>query len=384
MALLLRDREAANGAAPPPSGNGASAVVPDFACEACGAGMVRGQDWCLECGTAARGRLGQKAGWRAAFTIVALTLLLVSGAGIAGYAALTTDSERTAAAPSQGNGAPITAQAPSGPDTGVPATGVPGTGVPGVPGPTATTITPGNTGPGVTPPPASATSPIVPQVIPGGSTPVQPGSLPGLQTPAGKGPKIVIPPTKATVPPTNQAVTPPAATTPPKGTTSTPTTVTPAVVGPQIIKLKADAAKTYDPATRAGAEIGPAKNAIDGKKNTVWDVTVPADGNPIGVGVLVDLGAPYALQSLRIATNTPGYTVEIYGAVDAKEIPVDLIDKRWQHLTTRKDVEDNAPIPLKGKGEAPKYQLVLVHVTTPGEPTDPRAAIGELTFRGTP
>ena len=99
VALLLRDREAANGAAPPPSGNGASAVVPDFACEACGAGMVRGQDWCLECGTAARGRLGAKAGWRAAFTIVALTLLLVSGAGIAGYAALTSDSERTAAAP---------------------------------------------------------------------------------------------------------------------------------------------------------------------------------------------------------------------------------------------------------------------------------------------
>ncbi len=374
MALLLRDREAANGAAPPPSGNGASAVVPDFACEACGAGMVRGQDWCLECGTAARGRLGAKAGWRAAFTIVALTLLLVSGAGIAGYAALTSDSERTAAAPSQGNGAPITAQAPSGPDTGVPATGVPG-----VPGPAATTITPGNTGPGVTPPPA-ASSPIVPQLIPGGSTPVQPGSLPGLQTPAAKGPKLVIPPTKATVPPTNQAVTPPAITpSPSKGTTVTPATVT-----PQIIKLKSDAAKTYDPTQRVGAEVGPAANAVDGKKNTVWDVTVPADGNPIGVGVLVDLGAPYALQSLRIATNTPGYTVEIYGAVDAKEIPADLIDKRWQHLTDRKGVEDGAPISLKGKGEAPKYQLVLVHVTTPGEPTDPRAAIGELTFRGTP
>ena len=390
MALLLRDREAANSAATPPPGNGASAVVPDHACEACGAGMQRGQDWCLECGTAARGRLGAKAGWRAAFTIVSLVLLLVFGAGIAGYAALTTDAERTAAAPTQGDGAPITAQAPGTP------------GVPGVPGPASTTITPGETGPGTTPPP-----------IPPGTAPSTDGALPPLQTPTAKGPKLVIPPTSSSSPATNQVVTPQGSTGATPSTGSTGTTTTPssgtttpssgttspssgttspstgagtaaAAATPQIIKLKAGAARTYDPGKRVGAEVGPAANAIDGKPNTVWDVTAPADGNPLAVGVLLDLGAPYALQSLRIATNTPGYRAEIYGAVDAKEVPADLIDKRWQHLTDSKSVEDNAPILLKGRGEAPKFQLVLVYVTTPGEPTDPRAAIGELTLRGTP
>jgi hypothetical protein len=174
--------------------------------------------------------------------------------------------------------------------------------------------------------------------------------------------------------------------TPQTGTpsTGTPSTAKPATVAPKLIDVKADAAKSYDPGKRAGAEIGPAANAVDGKAGTVWDVTVPADGNPIGVGLLVDLGAPYALQSLRIATNTPGFTVELYGAVDAKETPVDVLDKRWQHLTDVKSVEDGAPISLKGKGDAPKYQLFLAYVTKTDQPTDPRAAIGELSLRGTP
>jgi hypothetical protein len=367
VALLLRDREAASGSATPPPDGSASAVVPDYACEACGAGMQRGQDWCLECGTAAPGRLGARPGWRAAFTVVGLVLLLVFGAGIAGYAALTSDAERTAAAPTQGNGNPIIAQTPT---------------VPGVPGPDATTITPGETGPGTTPP--AVTPPPV----------LNPGAVPGaVQTPppAGGGKLPVIPPTRPVTPPANQAVTPPpppAVTQSPSTGTTNPATQQPstkaAAVTPEVIKFKTGAAKSYDPAKRVGAEIGPAANAIDGKPATVWDVTVPADGNPIGVGVLVDLGAPYALQSLRIATNTPGFRVELYGAVDAKEIPADVLDKRWQHLTDGKSVQDGAPISLKGKGQADKFQLFLVYVTAAAQPTDPRAAIGEITLRGTP
>jgi hypothetical protein len=154
-------------------------------------------------------------------------------------------------------------------------------------------------------------------------------------------------------------------------------------VAPQVLNLKSDAARTYDPAKRAGAEFGPAGNALDGKLGTVWDVTVPADGNPVGAGLLIDLGSPHALNSLRIATDTPGFRVELYGAVD-KATPVDVLDKRWQHLTDAKQVSNGEAISLKGKGEAPKYQLFLVYVTTPGEPTDPRVAINELQFTGSP
>ncbi len=91
-----------------------------------------------------------------------------------------------------------------------------------------------------------------------------------------------------------------------------------------------------------------------------------------------------ALQSLRITTPTPGFTVELYGAVDGKEVPVDVLDKRWQHLTDRKAVEDGDPISLKGKGDAGKYQLFLVYVTKAADATDPRVAIGEIVLRGTP
>ena len=345
MALLLRDREAAPEAATPPP-NGVP-PTPDFACEACGAGMRGGQDWCLECGTAARGRLGSRPGWRAAFTVVGLTLLLVCGAVLASYAALTSDAERTASAPTSGNGKPIQAQAPA-------------QQAPAPSDQASPPIQPGATGPGTTPP---VVKPVIP---PASARPVVPT------------PRPVIPPAAATPKPSLNGVKP----VPGTGTAPTQQSAT-ANVAPQILNLKSDAVRTYDPGKRAGAEFGPAANALDGKLGSVWDVTVPADGNPVGAGLLIDLGSPHALNSLRIATDTPGFRAEFYAAVD-KATPADVLDKRWQHLTDAKQVSNGATISLKGKGEAPKYQLFLVYVTTPAQPTDPRVAINELLLTGTP
>jgi hypothetical protein len=152
---------------------------------------------------------------------------------------------------------------------------------------------------------------------------------------------------------------------------------------PQIIALKADAATTYDPAKRAGAEFGPAKYAIDKSAKTVWDVTVPADGKPIGAGLMIDLGQPYALRAIRLATPTNGFRIEVYGAVSAKQRPVDILDKRWQHVTDVGSVEDGKLVSLLGKSKN-KFQLLLLYVTQPAQPTDPRAAIGDVTVAGTP
>jgi hypothetical protein len=149
------------------------------------------------------------------------------------------------------------------------------------------------------------------------------------------------------------------------------------------IAFKKDAAQTYDPIKRAGAEFGPAAYAIDAKADTVWDVTVPADGQPIGAGLVIDLGQPYALRSLRLDTPTDGFTVEIYGAKSAKQLPEDVIDKRWIHLTDKKFVLDDEPIVLKGKGDGAKVQLLLLHFTTPADPDDPHVAIGNVKLRGT-
>jgi hypothetical protein len=328
------------------------ATAPDFACETCGAAMERGQDWCLECGTAAPGRLGAKPGWRAAFTVVGLTTLLLCCAVVAAYAALTSDAERTAAAPPAGSGDPITAQ-------------VPGAAVPGTPPPI---IQPGATGPGVTPPatpPAAGRAPIIPTTKPPSAATNTPVTPPPAPAAAGKG--------------SAPATTAPADTT----KSDTASGSTPTAAAPVTIELGKNSARTYDPIKRAGAEFGPAALAVDGKADTVWDVTVPADGQPIAAGLVIDLGKPYALRSLRLDTPTDGFTVEVYGAKSAKQLPEDVIDKRWIHLTDKKFVLDDEPIVLKGKGDGAKVQLLLLHFTTPADPDDPRVAIGDVKLRGT-
>ncbi|MDX6676724.1 MAG: hypothetical protein QOE31_776 [Solirubrobacteraceae bacterium] len=360
MALLLKDRDATpQVAAEPPRGD-APLRAPDFACHACGGAMQAGQDWCLECGTAAPGRLGARPGWRAAFTVVSLTMLLVVGALVASYAALTSDAERKAAAPSAGDGAPIAA---------------PGPAVAQAP-----PVTPGATGPNTTVPPAGSTPGTTPGTIPG----ITPGTIPGITPGSKPGATVPIIPTTPPAPVTNTPVTPPAVTPPPAATTPPPPPPPAAAVAkPQIIKLQAGAAKTYDPGKRAGAEYGPAKYAIDRSAKTVWDVTVPVDGKPIGAGLMIDLGKPYALRAIQLATPTKGFRVELYGAVSAKEIPEDILDKRWEHVTDIRSVTDGKLVSLLHKSKT-KFQLLLLYVTDPAEPADPRAAIGDVKVAGTP
>jgi hypothetical protein len=348
VAPLLRDREPTSDVAPEPPPGDPPAAAPDFACEVCGSAMQRGQDWCLECGTAAPGRLGARPGWRAAFTVVALTLLLVVGAVLASYAALTSDAERQASAPSAGDGAPIAA--------GAPAVGTP----PAV-------LTPGATGPGTIPPAVVPPPAGINPLIPNGATP--PPVTPPPVTPPTVTPPAVTPPPAATSPPP-----PPAANTPPPP---------PAAPKAEIVKFAKDAASTYDPTKRAGAEFGPAANAIDKSAKTVWDVSVPADGKPIAAGLMLDLGKPYALRAIKIDTPTKGFRVELYGAVSAKETPEDILDKRWEHLTDIKAVTDGKLVSLLKKSKV-KQQLLLIYITKPGEPADPRVAIGKVTVAGTP
>ena len=110
---------------------------------------------------------------------------------------------------------------------------------------------------------------------------------------------------------------------------------------------------------------------------------MPADGKPIAAGLMLDLGSPYALRAIQIATPTKGFRIEIYGAVSAKETPVDILDKRWEHLTNIKDVADGKIVSLLKKSKS-KFQLLLLYVTDPAQPSDPRAAIGDVKIAGTP
>ncbi|MEA2303390.1 MAG: hypothetical protein QOH43_670, partial [Solirubrobacteraceae bacterium] len=106
MATVTPERDQTGAAEPPPEGTGPPAAPPRT-CAACGAALAPEQDWCLECGTAAPGRLGGRPGMRSAVAVAVLTLLLVGGAVAASYAALSTDANRRASTTTPADAAPV-------------------------------------------------------------------------------------------------------------------------------------------------------------------------------------------------------------------------------------------------------------------------------------
>jgi hypothetical protein len=312
--------------------------------------MEAEQDWCLNCGTAAPGSLGERPGWRAASTVIALALLLVLGAIGAGYAALTGDSQPQQQASTP---APAATAPPPAAQTAPPATTSPPTAGDGEP---------------TTPP----TSPAKPQTLPkvkapsSGSTegspvtPTPPASAPSTGAGTGTG--------------TGTGTTPPA--------TSTPgnTTTAPADTGPQAIDLNGDAGTVYDPYGRVKAS-GEATRALDGDTTTSWYVD-PKDPAQIAVGYAVDLGKLQGVRQIELQTPTPGFRVEIY-ATDVTELPPNILDTRWSHIKDVSNVgakDDGKQKIVLGAGTT-KYRNVLLWFTQP--PTDaPRLRLTELELLG--
>jgi hypothetical protein len=68
----------------------------------------------------------------------------------------------------------------------------------------------------------------------------------------------------------------------------------------------------YDPLGDAAEHDDEAPNAVDGDEGTYWKTETYRDGlAKDGVGLLLDAGAPKAVSSLRVVTDTPGFTAEI-------------------------------------------------------------------------
>ena len=315
------------------------------------------QDWCLNCGTAAPGRLGQRPGWRAASTVIVLALLLVLGAVGASYAALTGDSQ-----PKQ------TASTPA-----------------AVP-PAAAQVTP----PPATTPPAATTEPPAATA----TTPAKPKPLPKVKTPtAGATQGSPITPTPAPTP-TTSTPAPSTGTGTSTGTTGTGTgtntgttgtgtgtgtgtTTTPAA---KPIELNGDAGAVYDPFKRV-KDSGETTRALDGDQTTSWyvDPTIPTQ---VAVGYVVDLGKLQGVRQINVQTPTPGFRVEIY-ATDETTPPPDILDTRWSHIKDVSNVgaKDSGKQKIVLGAGTSKYRNVLLWFTEP--PTDgPRLRITELELLG--
>ncbi len=290
-------------------------------CQHCDVPLRPEQDWCVECGTARPGRLGQRPGWKAAVSVVGATLALAGGATAAAYAALSSDAAREATAPAAGrpDAAPVVAQAPA------------------VPAPPAETVPPV-----VAPPAAAGPAPV---------TPLDP-----------------VPETPAPSPDPDPAPAP--APTPAPDPDPAPDDEEPdAPDRPATVRVDVDRAATFDPDGFVGAEDPPEPEAaIDGDDETAW--TVPARRGEVGVGLLLTLDRARPLRSLELDVLTPGLTVEVL-ASDVPEPPAALED--LEPIDTLTDVDTTERVAL-----AARYRQVLLWVR---DSADVEAAITEVRLR---
>lgn len=347
MTMLVHERQP-EAAPPEPETPAPEASAPARTCSTCGTEMAVDQDWCLSCGTAAPGRLGNRPGMRAASTIVMVVALLTGGAVAASYAALSDDANRQVAQPAGPSGSPV-AQVPPTTD---PASGTP-----------VTPVTPeGTTSVPTTPTVPSVTAPSIPNT--GATAP--PIKLPTTQSQT---------PFKITGGPTTTTNTQPSTTTnqpttsTPSSTTKQPTTSTKAE--PTAIDFPADSVALYDPYSRLADQTDPA-DAYDSSAKTSYSVTAK-DGAKMGLGVVVDLERAKAVKELELTTDTPGFRVEIY-ATDSDELPPDILDTRWAHIKDRSRVDETKTAGNKagdrkervvlGAGTV-KYRYYVLWLTTP-------------------
>jgi len=326
--------------------------VPDFACASCGAGMDAGQDWCLECGTAAPGRIGERPGGRAALTIAGVVMALVLSAGVAAYAALSTDAARQ----TQGadpNGQPLQAQVPAAPGPGA-ATNTP-PGAPAVPTP----LPPGGTGDGgqiPTPAPATGGETGAPAPVPssgGGGGAPSPAPAGGGGSPGGSS----------------------------GGSGGAPAT---GPVGPIALAPGAGAVQFLNEGERPeDARFGDPTKAYDGSDASVWTASVPAGRQDFGLGLAFSLERPRDVRSVTLNLDgREGFSVKVFGS-GATAIPPDMLDRRWKEIGSDANVRDGDRVSLDADGP---IRHVLVRITEApaltGDADRTGVSIAEVRLRG--
>jgi hypothetical protein len=276
-------------------------------CRVCGSALASDQDWCLECGAAAPGRLGPRPSRRPAIGVLALTLFLAGGAIAASYAAVSADSAREAAAPPQQVAQQVSNPAQS---------------------------TGGKT----------LSKRIIEQ--PAGGLPTRP-TAPQVFRPAVSAPKAAAKPkvVRKAKPKRNSTV----AIAPPTG---------------PLQSISPAGASTYNPYGRS-ANAGNAGAAIDGSSGTSWTVDVdPEHRSSLAMGIDLAINPAKGLRALDIRTPTSGFTVEVYGSTGGT--PVSITDPAWTHLATIHAVAAGQRVGLGDGRLALRHLLVWVTAVPAG------------------
>jgi hypothetical protein len=309
---------AAGGSATLPAGDPTQQQPPGRTCVNCEAPLREGQEWCLQCGAGQPGSVGERPNWRPLSTLALAAILLTGAAAAAGAAAL---GSHKATPPRT----LTVAQAPLGatPTTSTPAT-------PRIPGTTSTPTVPalktpkGGTGassplfPATKPPkiPAPVTTPKATGT--GTGTGVGTGTGTGTGTATGTGES------------TNGAKTGAGEKSSTTGTSPSGEAKAPQ---PSAILLDTNAAGTYNPYSYPEAGFGDPALAIDGEASTAWTAQVqPSSAPNMAEGLVIDLNTAAKVGAAKLVTETPGMTVQIYGA-NGQKAPATITAPGWTPLS---------------------------------------------------
>lgn len=289
--------------------------------------MQEGQDWCLQCGAGAPGSLsGSGPGWRTGVAILGTTGLLVVGASVAAYAALTKPKPKPKVV--------AVAIKPATPATTTPLPASTGGGsVPGIP----TTVTPTTPSiPTQTPTPKSSepAAPVFPEETKTSSTTKSTSESGGKEEGS-------------------------------KEKTESGSSAEP----PSPILLDTNAASVYNPYSYPAALFGDPSLTIDGEAKTAWTAQVQPEKAPhMAEGLLLDLKSPQKLGTAAVKTSTTSATVEIYGANGAT-LPASITDPAWTRLVGLKVLKKkDTTFKLKTEGKKFRY-VVLWLVKAPASST---------------
>lgn len=344
-------------------------------CANCGAAMQETQDWCVQCGAARPGLLGRRPGWLTAAGVLAITLLLVVGASVAAYAAL---SKHGPKAHKQLALRAPTSVSPTATPT------VPPTTTPAVPATPGTPTTPSEAAPPKiptqTPTPEGSSKGSANELLfpPGGEGSEEKGSKAGKSGKASKSSKSSGSSSKGS----SEGLTGGGVEEGSKGESSSGSGSKSAEPeGPEPILLDTNAASTYNPNAYPSSLFGDPSLTIDGDASTAWTTEVQASLAPqVNAGIVLDLRTAQKLAKVTIKTKTPGITVEMYGA-NGENVPALIGDSTWKKLhKARLLKKKKVTIKLKTKGAAYRFVLLWI-VKAPASSTsaDPgKVAIREL------
>ncbi len=295
----------------------------------------------MHCGAGQPGSLGERERWRPLSTLALVALLLLGAAAAAGAAAL---GSHKAAAPRTLTVAQ--APVPASTATTTPAR-TPTLHTPALPGATATPtpkVPPVKTPKGGT----EANTPLFPNTSKPPKIPSTTATPHGRGTGTGTGTNATGKSTTGTNPkkPSKTGANPGG-----EGSSE----------GPSAILLDTNAASTYNPYSYPESGFGDPALAIDGEVSTAWTAPVqPSSAPRMAEGLLLNLKTPTKVGSVELITDTPGMTVQLYGATGASA-PATITEPGWIPLSTTRVLQKHkthAKLKAGTQTQALRYLLV--------------------------